>query len=160
MSVGEKGRPGPQTGSRGFQCKFCEITLASRDTLKEHSLRKHAWDIQTGAAASPEVLSKLKVRDAKKVEKKGNKKTEGDTQDTGSRELFGEISDGSDVEVGETGPPGSSEVSLTPGQPRKTPLPPPIHLLNVLLSLQVGTTLPIPLIKLTTLVRKGGLKNT
>ena len=77
MSVGEKGRPGPQTGSRGFQCKFCEITLASRDTLKEHSLRKHAWDIQTGAAASPEVLSKLKVKDSKKVEKRGIRKRKG-----------------------------------------------------------------------------------
>jgi len=121
MSVEGKGRPGPQTGSRGFQCKFCEITLASRDTLKEHSLRKHAWDIQTGAAASPEVLSKLKVRDSKKVEKKGNKKTEGDTQNTGSRELFGEISDESDVEIDETGPPGSLDVSLPPGQPRNNP---------------------------------------
>jgi len=42
-------------------------------------------------------------------------------QNTGSRELFGEISDESDVEIDETEPPGSSEVSLPPGQPRKTP---------------------------------------
>ena len=121
MSVGGKGRPGPQTGVRGFQCGHCEDTLASRDGLREHSLRKHSWDVQTGAAASQEVLSKLKEKDTKRNEKIKNKKTKGDMQNTGSRELFGEISDGSDVEVGETGPPGSSEVSLPPGQPRKTP---------------------------------------
>ena len=77
MSVGGKGRPGPQTGARGFQCGHCEDTLASREGIREHSLRKHSWDIQTGAVASPEVLQKLREKDVKKAEKKGEKENRG-----------------------------------------------------------------------------------
>ena len=62
----------------------------------------------------------MKERDSKKNEKKEKKKTEGDRQNRGSWELFGEISDGSDVEIDETEPPSSAGVSLPPGQPSKT----------------------------------------
>ena len=156
MSVGGKGRPGPQTGARGFQCGHCEDTLASREGLREHSLRKHSWDIQTGAVASPEVLQKLREKDVKKAEKRGKRKQRGISRIRDLESYLEKFQMRATWRSTRRNHRALRRYHCLPGNPVRLPLPLPIHLLNVLLSLHDGTTLPVPLIKPKTRVRRGG----
>ena len=120
ISIGSKGPAGPPSGPKGYQCRLCEMVLTTRRGLAEHNLRKHSWDLTTNAPATPEVIAEIKQKNSKKGKKKEETVSEAG-KSTLTQELFGEISEGSDVEIGETEPPGSSEMSLPPGQPHKTP---------------------------------------
>ena len=88
VSVGGKGPPGPPE-AKGWSCVKCQKILSRRDALREHCLRKHAWCIDTGTEATPEVLEAFRQKSSKAAQRR---KTSGSGQ-PGEQDLFGSTSD-------------------------------------------------------------------
>ena len=61
LSYGTKGPAGVR-GISGWICTKCGRVLSRRDALRDHSLRKHGWCIDTNAPATEEALKALKSK--------------------------------------------------------------------------------------------------
>jgi len=61
VSCGTKGPSGVRNVS-GWLCSKCSRVLSRRDALREHSIRKHGWCIDTNAPATQEALNALKQK--------------------------------------------------------------------------------------------------
>jgi len=61
LSYGTKGPSGVH-GVSGWICTKCNRVLSRRDALRVHSIKKHAWCIDTNAPVSPEAVNALKLK--------------------------------------------------------------------------------------------------
>jgi len=55
VSIGGKGPPGP-TDTGGWACSKCHKILSRKDALRNHYLRKHKWNMETGEPATQEMM--------------------------------------------------------------------------------------------------------